>query len=170
MSAITSAERCDSSSAISPKAMPAVSVASRTPSGRVTCTAPLRSKNSEGAGAPAETTFSPASLHAGEDHRDVVRSEFVEFLGDQPRARPCQRGDAVQVEDDELRARPRGQLARDVVDVGKGQRANELDDADLLVMAGQNVALARPAAAPRRILADRVVGDDAGPRIVAAVE
>jgi hypothetical protein len=59
-SASTSADRVGSISAISPKAMPAVSVASRTPSGSVICTAPLRRKKIEVAGAPAETIVSPA--------------------------------------------------------------------------------------------------------------
>ena len=59
MSASTSAERWVSNSAISPNAIPAVSVASLTPSGSVTCTAPLRRKNSDVAGSPEVTIFSP---------------------------------------------------------------------------------------------------------------
>ena len=58
MSASTSAERLGSNSAISPNAMPAVSVASRMPSGRVTWTTPLRKKNSDVASLPAATIFS----------------------------------------------------------------------------------------------------------------
>ena len=219
--------------------MPAVSVASRTPSGSVTWTTPLRRKNSEVAGSPAATIFSPRligpdraergelgeflrrqsrqqrllgklgrlvevdraavavddlvlgpfdrgveqmevaqvrdalgpfahdlpvrgrTLDAGQDHRDVEVREFAEILGEQAGAGARHRRDAAQVENDELRARLGRKLARDVIDIGKRQRADQFDDADVLMMRGEDFLLMRPPAAPRRALADVVVGDDA---------
>ena len=110
------------------------------------------------------------ALDAGQDHRDVEGREFAKFLRDQPGAGARHRGDAAQVEDDELRARLAGELAGNVVDIGERQRADQLDDADVVMMRGEDSLLVRPAAAPRRALADGVVGDDAVARIVAAVE
>ncbi len=107
---------------------------------------------------------------AGQDHRDMERCQFLEFLGQQADAGARHRRDAAQVEDDELRARLGRELPGDVIDVGEGQRAHQLDDAYGLMVGGENVPLMRAAAAPRRALADIVVGDDAVARIVAAVE
>ena len=94
----------------------------------------------------------------------------MERFGDQAGAGAGHRGDAAQVEDDELRARLCCEPARDVVDIGEGQRADQLDDAHLLVMRGEDLLLLRAADAARRVLADIVVGDDAVARVVAAVE
>src|ERR1700730_12687797 len=62
------------------------------------------------------------------------------------------------------------ELTRHVIDTGKRQRADQLDDADLLTMRGENLPFMRAPAAPRRILSDVIVGDDAVAGVVAAVE
>ncbi len=60
--------------------------------------------------------------------------------------------------------------ARDVVDIGERQRADQFDHAHLLVVRGQDLLLLRSAHPPRRVLADVVIGDDAVAGVVAAVE
>src|SRR5205085_1658930 len=52
---------------------------------------------------PDDVPLPRATLHPGEDHRDIVRGKLAEFFRYQPRTGARQRGDAVQVEDDELR-------------------------------------------------------------------
>ena len=48
----------------------------------------------------------------------MMGGKLAKFFRDQPRAGAGERGDAVKVEDDKLRTRLGGELARDVVDVG----------------------------------------------------
>ena len=60
----------------------------------------------------------------------MVARQFAEFLGEQADAGARHRRDPAQVEDDELRARLGGELARDVIDIGECQRAHQFDDAD----------------------------------------
>jgi hypothetical protein len=47
-----------------------------------------------------------------------------------------------------LRARLGRDLARDIVDIGKRQRADKLHHADLAMMLGEQLPFMRPAAAP----------------------
>ena len=82
----------------------------------------------------------------------MVGGELAEFLGEQAGAGAGHGRDAAQVEDDELRARLGCELARDVIDIGKRQRADQFDDADVLVMRGEDVLFVRAPAAPRRVL------------------
>src|ERR1700732_2150259 len=96
--------------------------------------------------------------------------KLPEFFREQAGAGAGHRRDPAQVEDDELRTRLGRELPRDVVDIGKGQRADELDNADVLMMRGEDLLLMWPADAARRALADGVVGDDAVARIFRAVE
>ena len=73
--------------------------------------------------------------------------EFLELLGHQPRPGAGDRGDAVQIEDHELRSRPAREPARDIVDV-------ESDSVPTSSMtrtschARRNFAFMRPADAP----------------------
>ena len=87
-------------------------------------------------------------LDSGHDHRDMIGRQFAEFLGEQAGAGGCHRRDPAKIEDDELRARPRHQLARDIVDIRQRQRAHQFDDADILAMRGEDLLLVRAAAAP----------------------
>ena len=75
--------------------------------------------------------------------------KLLEFLRDQPGTGARQRRDATQVEDHELGPMLRGELPRNVVDVGQGERADELDHPDLLVMDVKDIAFMRAATAPR---------------------
>ena len=70
-------------------------------------------------------------LDAGQDHGDAVGRQFAEFLGHQAGAGAGHRGHPAQVEDDELRAGFCRELTRHVIDVGKRQRADQFDDADI---------------------------------------
>ena len=119
---------------------------------------------------PDHLPFRRRSPDAGQDHGDVVGREFAEFLGEQAGAGTGHGRDATQVENNELRPRLGRDLTRDVVDVGERQRADQLDHADILVVRGQDVLFLRAPHAPRRAVADVVIGDDAVARIVAAVE
>ncbi len=100
----------------------------------------------------------------------MVGREFAEFLGEQAGAGAGHGRDAAQVEDDELRPRLGRDLPRDVIDIGERQRADQLDDANVLVMRGEDVLFVCAPHAPRRAVADVVIGDDAVARVVAAVE
>ena len=61
--------------------------------------------------------FRVGPLDSGHDHRDMIGRQFLEFLGEQAGAGGRHRRDPAEIEDDELRARPCHQLARDVVDI-----------------------------------------------------
>ena len=76
----------------------------------------------------------------------MVGGQFAELLGEQAGAGAGHGRDAAQVEDDELRARLGGELARDVIDIGERQRADQLDDADVLMVRGEDVLFVRAAA------------------------
>ena len=119
---------------------------------------------------PDHLPFRRRPPDAGQDHGDVVGGEFAEFLGEQAGAGAGHGRDAAQVENDELRPRLGRDLTRDVIDIGKRQRAHQFDHADVLVMRGEDVLFVRAPHAPRRAVADIVIGDDAVARVVAAVE
>ncbi len=78
----------------------------------------------------------------------MVGREFAEFLGEQAGAGAGHGRDAAQVEDDELRPRLGRDLTRDVIDIGERQRADQLDDANVLAMRGEDVLFVRAPHAP----------------------
>ncbi len=69
--------------------------------------------------------FGFSKTGAGHHIGDMMRREFTKLLGEQAGAGARHGGDAAEVEDDELRARLGRELARDVVDIGKRQRADQ---------------------------------------------
>ena len=74
--------------------------------------------------------------------------QFAKTFGQQAGAGAGHRRDPAQVEDDELRTRLARELARNIIDIGKGQRAHQFDDADVLMMGGEDFLFMRPPAAP----------------------
>ena len=128
MSASTSAERMGSSSAISPNAMPAVSVASRTPSGRVTCTAPTAQEEQRGRGVAGGDDLLAGLI--GPDRAE--RGEVGQFLFRQARQQRLlgQFGGLVEIDRaaiaiDDLVLGPfdRGIEQIEVADIGRARRS-----------------------------------------------
>ena len=100
----------------------------------------------------------------------MVGGEFAELLGEQAGAGTGHGSDAAQVENNELRPRLGRELTRNVIDIGERQRAHQFDHANVLTMGREDALFLRAPHAPRRAVADVVIGDDAVAGVVAAVE
>ena len=110
------------------------------------------------------------TFDAGQDHCRLTRRQLTEDVGQQACRAPGDIRNAAQIEDEDLRWRTLAEPARNIVDGGKGERADEFDDPNILTVLLENLLFVRLPASPGGNVGYVVVGDNTGSHIAAAVE